>query len=372
MFTSLNVRSAILLAGVFAFVQPPAFAQDGLTTTRNAFDERLRIGRGADYWTLDRIKEAQPLPWYDQDKDLGAAAALQQGVPPVGSPGLAPGGDPGPNQGPPRGTGAGSLNSLEDEGAADDATADDQDVAIDFGSQDIGDNYPANKTVFYQKQYPWRTTGKLFFTAAGGGSAYCTASVISGNNIIVTAAHCCYDRGVGSFHSNWSFAPAIRNTNRPYGTFPYQQARVLTAWVTSGGRQNDVCVLQMGPNAAGQSLSSRTGWLGRSWNYSTVQHHFDFGYPGNIDSGNFSETCAAETYANCGDPNVLAMGCNMTFGSSGGPWLRVYKPHEIGARNYVNSVVSGYDGCTGTFGQSFNGARFTSDNIVVLCNAQGC
>ena len=66
------------------------------------------------------------------------------------------------------------------------------------------------------------------------------------------------------------------------------------------------------------------------------------------------------------------MGCNMTYGSSGGPWLRVYRPHESGANNYVNAVVSGYDACTGTFGQSFNGPRFTTDNIVPLCNAQGC
>src|SRR5215831_9835716 len=140
MLTSLNVRSAILLAGVFAFAQPPAFAQDGLTTTRNASDERLTFGRGGDYWTPDRTKNAQPLPWYDQDKDLGASAAMQHGLAPIGAPGSAPGGDPGPNQGQPHASGAGPANSQVDEAAADDATPDDQDAAVDFGSQDIGDN----------------------------------------------------------------------------------------------------------------------------------------------------------------------------------------------------------------------------------------
>jgi hypothetical protein len=62
----------------------------------------------------------------------------------------------------------------------------------------------------------------------------------------------------------------------------------------------------------------------------------------------------------------------MTYGSSGGPWVQTFKRYTSGAMNYVNSVVSGYDSCTGTFGKSFNGARFTSNNIVPLCTAAGC
>ena len=52
-----------------------------------------------------------------------------------------------------------------------------------------------------------------------------------------------------------------------------------------------------------------------------------------------------------------------------GPWIRDYR-----SGNHVDSVVHGYDSttCTGTFGQTFNGARFTSSNIVTLCTAQGC
>ena len=84
------------------------------------------------------------------------------------------------------------------------------------------------------------------------------------------------------------------------------------------------------------------------------------------------QLCAAESFspsAACGGNTVLNMGCNMTGGSSGGPWVNGYR-----GGNWVNSVVSGYDNasCTGTFGQTFNGPRFTSTNIVALCNAQGC
>ena len=45
--------------------------------------------------------------------------------------------------------------------------------------------------------------GKLFLN---GG--FCSASVISGNNIIVTAAHCCWDRSKNNWIGGWSFAPA--------------------------------------------------------------------------------------------------------------------------------------------------------------------
>jgi hypothetical protein len=67
------------------------------------------------------------------------------------------------------------------------------------------------------------------------------------------------------------------------------------------------------------------------------------------------------------------MGCDMTFGASGGPWLWRYTPNNS-TGNHVNSVVSGHDstGCTGGFGQTFNGPRFTTSNIVLLCDDENC
>ncbi len=92
----------------------------------------------------------------------------------------------------------------------------------------------------------------------------------------------------------------------------------------------------------------------------------------NIGGGNKQELCVSESFnpsSSCGGASVLNTGCSMTYGSSGGPWMRGYR-----GGNWVNSVVSGHDGtsCTGSFGKTFNGPRFTSDNIVALCNAIGC
>ena len=208
--------------------------------------------------------------------------------------------------------------------------------------------------------------GKLFLN---GG--YCSASVISGNNIIVTAAHCCWDRTKNNWIGGWSFAPAYNNGNAPYGVFNWAQARVLNSWINNGDTASDVCLIALQNDAAGHGVTYYTGWLGRSWNYPSTLSMHSLGYPGNIGGGNNLELCASESFAqnsSCG-AGVLNTGCSMTYGSSGGPWIRDYR-----TGNHVDSVVHGYvnQSCTGTFGETFDGPSFTTNNIVALCNAQGC
>jgi len=208
--------------------------------------------------------------------------------------------------------------------------------------------------------------GKLF-TSAGT----CSASVVSGNNIIVTAAHCCWDRTKNNWIGGWQFAPGYNNGKAPYGLFNYAQARVLNSWINNGDIPSDVCVIKLQNDAAGHPVTYYTGWLGRAWNYPPVQNMRAFGYPGNIGGANNLEQCAAQSSAqpgNCGG-GVLNMACNMTYGSSGGPWIMDY-----GSGNHVDSTVHGYinQSCTGTFGQEFDGPQFTSNNIAALCSAEGC
>jgi hypothetical protein len=132
---------------------------------------------------------------------------------------------------------------------------------------------------------------------------------------------------------------------------------------------SDVCVIKLQNDGNGRGVTFYTGWLGRSWNWPATQIHHALGYPNNIGGGNALELCVSESNATtgpCGGDSVLDTGCSMTFGSSGGPWILGFR-----SDNWVNSVVHG-PACTGTFGSTFNGARFTSDNIVVLCNVEGC
>ena len=230
----------------------------------------------------------------------------------------------------------------------------------------------AQKDIFTQYQETGNSNtppaiGRLFSTAGT-----CSASVISGNNIIVTAAHCCWNRSTKAWIGGWSFAPAYDNGNTPFGVFNWSQARVLNSWINNGDVASDVCLIALQPDAQGRGVTFYTGWLGRAWNFGSEQSMHALGYPGNIGGGNTLQACASESFspsATCGGSGVLNTGCSMTFGSSGGPWIFDYR-----SGNHVNSVVHGFDSstCTGSFGKTFNGARFTDANIVTLCNAQGC
>lgn len=351
--------------------------QDPRTTAHSAAEEGASLDPG-EYWTREMRENAEPLIWNEEptpDSDL--APDYEDSGPSSSVDGRAPSSranrraqrdflsewevDENPNAGE-----SDNFSVPEDHGAGG---ADDDLEDFSRAAPEAFDAYPLGDP-FYPARYPWTTLGRLFFNT---GSS-CTASVISQNNIVVTAAHCCYDRDARRFNTNFAFVPATLNDSAPFGVFPYQRARVLNAWINSGGRRNDVCVIRLRRNAVDVPVTSYTGWLGRSWNFSPLQHHHAFGYPGNLDQGKVPQVCASESFSlsNCGGSAVLHTGCDQTFGASGGPWIREYKPEQAGGVNFVNSVVSGHDRCSGTFGRVYNGARFTSSNIVPLCNDEGC
>lgn len=235
--------------------------------------------------------------------------------------------------------------------------------SIDFGTANIYTGYRGNYWLNQQRAFPWVVVGKLLID--GGG--YCTAQSITGapKNIIVTAAHCVYNNG---FYGGWTFVPAEREGIAPYGQFRWASARVLTAWVTGGGRRNDIALIRLQNDIYGRPVSYYTGWLGWAQDYPYVRSLHSIGYASNI-STTWTSMCAAESfYASCEGTDVLVKGCNMTYGSSGGGWIDVYKPYEISG--YVEGVVSG-PSCAGTFGQTFVGPRFSSANFGVLCAAEG-
>ena len=130
--------------------------------------------------------------------------------------------------------------------------------------------------------------GKLFSNAGS-----CSASVISGNNIIVTAAHCCWDRAKKNWIGGWSFAPAYNNGNAPYGVFNWAQARVLNSWINNGDIASDVCLIALQNDSADHGVTYYTGWLGRSWNYGSALSMHSLGYPGNIGGGSTLHLCAS-------------------------------------------------------------------------------
>lgn len=229
--------------------------------------------------------------------------------------------------------------------------------------------YPGNYYTFQWTAAPWNKIGKLYFTTPSGGSSYCTANVASGNSVIITAAHCVYTRGQG-FNRNFVFVPADRYGVAPYGRYGWQSATVLNSWINDGGRRWDVAVIRLaGEATTGQPVTNYVGWLGRSWDWGYEQQIYSHGYASNL-STEYTHICAGRSYSSSWEgTDVLVQGCDMTYGSSGGGWLRNYTPNSH-AGNHVNGVVSGPH--IGDFGNSYVGPRFSSANIVPLCNVAGC
>jgi V8-like Glu-specific endopeptidase len=252
--------------------------------------------------------------------------------------------------------------------------------ALEDGTAGVYTNYdvngPAAALSALWKIYPHIWDGKLTFNTPSGSSS-CSATSISGNNI-VTAAHCAYDSTNNRWYSNWVFTPAYRNGSAPYGTFPASVCTILTAYVNLTGSysiatwaRHDVAVCTMGRNSANQTLNSAVGYAGRLWNSGNNKLVFNSGYPARsytdallTSAAQYLRACTAETFLYTTE--TLGSGCYYGRGISGGSWLVGYKPFVVNGQ--VNSVNSGL-----FIGQqNLYGARFNSNNIVPLCTARGC
>jgi hypothetical protein len=323
------------------------------------------------YWTRERMEAAQPIVLLADPSIAGVdPAAAPAGPEALGVPGFTVAGRPSPDADA-IARQAYAQDWAELEAAVRDVAL--ADAAVDTGlngldsptgTSQIFTRHQGNQHYPFWTNFPYRAIGKLFSSAGS-----CTASSAGSlsNSRMVTAAHCVYNTGTNTWYSNKVFVPAYRNGAAPYGQFPTSGCYVLTAWVNlSGGfsingwAKYDVAVCRMSPNTAGQTLSSAVGWLGRSWNWPYIQHYHNFGYASNITSL-YTSICTAESFYQTTD--TRGMGCDMTYGASGGPWIRVFAPFQSGPNNYVDGVNSGiYIGV-----QNIYGPRFTSNNIVALC-----
>jgi V8-like Glu-specific endopeptidase len=194
------------------------------------------------------------------------------------------------------------------------------------------------ETQLYPGVYPYIAVGKIFFTQNGGNFVCSGASVSSpaATQAVWTAGHCLND-GTQTFNTSTIFVPSYRNGVAPYGTFPATLLVVHTRWHNNGDFSRDLGAFRVGTNGAGQTLQSRVGSLGYAWNQPRLQQYNDFGYPQAAPfNGAWLTTCqAAHAYDDITiggfGPAPFAIGCDMTGGSSGGPYIMRFK-----GGNYIN------------------------------------
>jgi hypothetical protein len=225
---------------------------------------------------------------------------------------------------------------------------------------------------------PYRQTGKLIMLF--GSTWYeCTASLIL-PNVLVTAAHCVHDFGLGDagFANTVKWVPA--NTGDPFldpspGTYGVWTATnvVIPASYWSGtdtcaksapgiACNNDIAVVALqlnGGQKAGVTLGGTYvwGWNGYSYvrspafNNLIVADITQLGYPGAFDSGyqmqrnNSFGKYVVQTGRKTTTRKPLLntqLGSALTGGSSGGPWLVNFgtRPNLDAGADLANASVS--------------------------------
>ncbi|MFD7079789.1 trypsin-like serine peptidase [Streptomyces sp. NPDC059918] len=182
-----------------------------------------------------------------------------------------------------------------------------------------------------------KTSGRVFFTF-GDRTASCSGDSITSANgsTVITAGHCV--KYQGAWHTNWIFVPGYENGNAPYGQWPATKTFATDQWAASEDMNMDVGLAVVAP-LNGQKLSQVVGAQGILFNGGYNKKMYSFGFPA---AAPYDGTKLVYCSGNTGKDFLLtkdhSLGCNMTGGSSGGPWFQDFNEATgLGTQVSVNS-----------------------------------
>lgn len=177
-----------------------------------------------------------------------------------------------------------------------------------------------------------RVNGAIFFEVQGA-LARCSGTVVDSPNlsVVFTAGHCVHELegSKGSwFTGRWTFVPAYRFGQRPFGVFPARWLDATRRWVSEGNENFDVAAAVLGRNEKGQRLGAAVGGDRIAFNLSPRQAFDVHGYPvGRPFDGETQRLCSGARYLGpdpdsflTPGPLTLAIPCQVTGGASGGGW----------------------------------------------------
>jgi V8-like Glu-specific endopeptidase len=225
-----------------------------------------------------------------------------------------------------------------------------------------------------------KRTGKVFFRMGGGGYV-CSGSVAddlnaAGYSIVLTAGHCAYDETNKAFATDWLFIPDFDsnpnlNTSdcsqavTTYGCWTAKALVVHSGYASAGGFNTQATLHDFAfavvPETSRGELDVVVGSYPVTMSTMSVGSTMSaFGYPA---SGKY----AGKDLTYCSGPIVTdrlngnltwGLACDMTGGSSGGPWLRTGSGEldlSTGAGGTLASLNSyGYSGKAYMYGPKFN------------------
>ena len=215
-------------------------------------------------------------------------------------------------------------------------------------------------------------SGKVYFSM-GGGNWVCSGSVATdsrtGKSLVLTAGHCAYDEVGEAFATNWVFipeydtAPTLTNcANTRWGCWTAEALVVHNGYASAGGFNtqatvHDFAFAVVGAGGkTGTQLDTTVGSFPISFSGTSAGARlYAFGYPAaGKYKGNDLVHCAGDIFRDAfNDDLTWGMGCGMTGGSSGGPWLKTF--NETTGSGTLNSLNSyGYSGVRNMYGPVFN------------------
>jgi hypothetical protein len=188
--------------------------------------------------------------------------------------------------------------------------------------------------------------GKVFFTLGGTNYVCSGNSVSSGNKSTVSTAGHCVNEGPGAFATKFTFVPAYLNGSAPYGKWTARALYAPAQWSSGGDMTYDTGFAVMS-TLNGQYLTDVVGGSGLQFNAARGLSYKSFGYPAAAPfNGESLKSCSGTAKNDPYNPqfNTQGIPCNMTGGSSGGPWF--IGTSSSGYQNSVNSYGYGSNSTT--------------------------
>jgi hypothetical protein len=207
-----------------------------------------------------------------------------------------------------------------------------------------GDETVVRPTAFPQAGGPWtsggsvvKTSGRVFFTFQGR-TASCSGNSVTSTNgsTVMTAGHCV--KYQGSWHTNWVFVPGYDNGQAPYGQWSATKTLATDQWAASEDINYDVGAAVVAP-LNGKTLSQTVGAQGLKFNGGYNKAMYAFGFPAAAPyDGSKLIHCSGNSSKDFLFSKDHSLGCNMTGGSSGGPWFESFNESTgTGLQVSVNS-----------------------------------
>lgn len=212
-------------------------------------------------------------------------------------------------------------------------------------------------------------SGKVYFEM-GGGAWICSGSVVNdegrpGYSLVLTAGHCAVDETTGAFATSWMFipdfdgAPSYTCSATVYGCWTSAGLFVHYGFAHAGAfntqaTTHDWAFAVVGPGGKSNTQLDALGSFSIGFPAAATGASVDaFGYPA---SGKYHGSdltyCAGKTFLDVLNANqTWGLACDMTGGSSGGPWLSSFVAGS-GTLTSLNSY--GYGGIRNMYGPIFD------------------